>query len=239
MKKIISGALIIAVITTSCNTFEKRIAGSGNIKTETRTAGEFNAVDVSGAIKVYVKTDSVRSVRVEADDNLLEFVETHNDGGTLHIHERDGFNLRSRKDIKVYISGPEFRHFEASGACDIFSENKITSPSAIDLDISGASGINLELNAPAVRADLSGACTVTLKGETKDLDLNGSGASKFYCFDLMAENVDVEISGAGNADVNASVKLDVQVSGAGTVKYKGNAGVNQRISGAGSVKKVD
>jgi len=231
--------LLIAVITTSCNTFEKRISGSGSIKTETRTAGQFNAVDVSGAIKVYVKTDSVLSIRVEADDNLVEFVETHNEGGTLHIHERDGFNLRSTKDIKVYVSGPEFRHFEASGACDIFSENKITSPSAIDLDISGASGINLELNAPAVRADLSGACTVTLKGETKDLDLNGSGASKFYCFDLMAENVDVEISGAGNADVSASVKLDVGVSGAGTVKYKGNPSINQRVSGAGSVNKAE
>lgn len=219
--------------------FEKRVSGSGNIKTETRTAGQFNAVDVSGSIDVYVKSDSVSSIRVEADDNLLEFVETHNDGGTLHIHERNGFNLRSRKDIKVYVSGPEFRHFEASGACDIFSENKITSPSAIDIDVSGASGINMELNAPAIKADLSGACTVTLKGETKNLDLNGSGASKFYCFDLMAENVGVEISGAGHADVSASVKLDVQVSGAGTVKYKGNAIPNSNISGAGSVKKVE
>lgn len=239
MKKIISCALIIAVIATSCNMFEKRVSGSGNIKTETRNAGQFNAVDVGGSIDVYVKTDSIHSIRVEADDNLLEFIETHNDGGTIHIHERDGFNLRSKKDIKVYVSGPEFRHFEASGACDIFSENKITSPSTIDLDISGASGINLELNAPAIKADLSGACTVTLKGETKDLDLNGSGASKFYCFDLMAENVDIEISGAGNADVSASMKLDVQVSGAGTVKYKGNAAVSQNVSGAGSVKKVD
>src|SRR5687768_17994113 len=137
MKKIISGALIIAVITTSCNIFEKRIAGSGNIKTETRTPGQFNAVDVGGSIDVYVKTDSVHSVRVEADDNLLEFVETHNDGGTLHIHERDGFNLRSTKDIKVYVSGPDFRHFEVSGVWDIFSENKITSSSAIVLDVFG------------------------------------------------------------------------------------------------------
>jgi putative autotransporter adhesin-like protein len=239
MKKLIFWALIIAVTTTSCGLFGKRVTGSGNIKTETRSAGQFNAVDVSGAIDVYVKTDSVSSIRVEADDNLLEFVETHNDGGTLHIHERNGFNLRSRKDIKVYVSGPEFRHFEASGACEIISENKITSPSTIDIDVSGASGINLELNAPAVKADLSGACNVTLKGETKNLDLNGSGASKFYCFDLLAEDVDVEISGAGHADVSASVKLAVGVSGAGTVKYKGNPSVNQRVSGAGSVSKAE
>ena len=55
----------------------------------------------------------------------------------------------------------------------------------------------------------------------------------------MAENVKVEISGAGDADVYASVKLYVRASGAGSVIYKGNPGINQSISGAGSVKKVD
>jgi hypothetical protein len=49
----------------------------------------------------------------------------------------------------------------------------------------------------------------------------------------------VAISGAGSAEVYASVKLDATVSGAGNVNYKGNASeVNQHVSGAGSVKKV-
>ena len=46
------------------------------------------------------------------------------------------------------------------------------------------------------------------------------------------------MSGAGDAEVFASVKLDVEVSGASDVKYKGNAAVSQDVSGAGSVKKV-
>ena len=59
------------------------------------------------------------------------------------------------------------------------------------------------------------------------------------CFDLLAEIVRIDISGAGDAHVFASVKLDVDVSGAGNVRYKGNANVTQNISGAGSVKKLD
>jgi len=55
----------------------------------------------------------------------------------------------------------------------------------------------------------------------------------------MAENTQVELSGAGDAQVFASVKLDVRVSGAADVKYKGNATVSQSVRGAGSVKKVE
>jgi hypothetical protein len=56
----------------------------------------------------------------------------------------------------------------------------------------------------------------------------------------MAENTKVDISGAGSAEVFASVKLDAHVSGAGKVRYKGDAAnVQQQVSGAGSVKKAE
>jgi Putative auto-transporter adhesin, head GIN domain len=54
------------------------------------------------------------------------------------------------------------------------------------------------------------------------------------------ENTKVDISGAGSAQVFASVKLDAEVSGAGSVTYKGNAvNVSQHVSGVGSVNKVN
>jgi hypothetical protein len=98
----------------------------------------------------------------------------------------------------------------------------------------------MEVEAPKVTADISGSGTIDLKGQTKDFDLGLSGAAKARCFDMMAENTEVDISGAGSADVYASVKLDADVSGAGSVKYRGGAAqVNQHVSGAGSVKKAD
>ncbi|TAL49372.1 MAG: DUF2807 domain-containing protein [Chitinophagaceae bacterium] len=240
MRKLLFWSLIIIVTASGCReVFGKRIRGNGHIKTETRSASSFNSIDVSGSIDVYVKQDSVPSIRIEADDNLLEYVEVYNDGGTLHIHERDGVNLKPSGNIKVYVGGSGFRRFEASGACDIFSENRITSIDAIDIDLSGASDVKMELKAPKVSAELSGAGTIALKGETKDFRVHGSGSTDIKCFDLLTENTDVEISGAGDAEVNASVKLDVHVSGAGSVKYKGSATVNQSVSGAGSVKKVE
>lgn len=240
MKRFIILSILFSILLGSCHFLGgKRVRGNGKITTQSRTVNAFTSVDVSGGIDVYVKQDSVVSVKIEGDENLLEYVQVTVDDGTLDIREEKGYNLKSTKGIKVYVSGPLFKHFEASGACDIYSENKISSNSEIGIHASGASSIKMDLNAPKVEAELTGASHVTLKGETKTFSADGSGASGLKCFELMTEETDVEVSGASDAEVFASIKLVLHVSGASDVKYKGNATVSKEVSGAGSVKKVE
>jgi hypothetical protein len=98
----------------------------------------------------------------------------------------------------------------------------------------------MEVDAPRIKAEVSGSGSIYLKGQTKDVYLDLTGAGHAHCFDLLSESTKVDISGAGSAEVYASVKLEADVSGAGNVKYKGNAtDVKQNVSGAGSVQKVD
>lgn len=242
MRKLIILLYVLpALLFTSCRggLFGKRVLGDGNIKTETRSVGDFDGVNVSGSIDLYVKQDASRSMRIEADANLLSYLDVYMEGSILVVRPKDGFNLRPTKDIKVYVSSPEFKKLEASGACDIFSENQIASSSGIDIDLSGSCDTKVDVKSPKVSSDISGACKLELKGETKDFQVDGSGSTDVKCFELLAETVNLSLSGAGDAEVYASSKLDVDVSGAAGVKYKGNASVNQKISGAGSVKKVD
>ncbi len=238
-QRLLSLILLVSIISSCHFGGGERIRGNGNMKVENRNLSSFDAVYVSGNTDIYVKQDSAFSVRVEADENLMEYIITELDGNTLKMRSKDGVNLKSSRSIKVYVSGPTFKYFKASGACNIFSENKISSSEAITIDISGASDVKMELMTPKIETDLSGASSLTLSGQTKDFKVDGSGSTDIKCFDLQTENTEIKLSGAGNADVFASVKLDVQVSGAADVKYKGNATVTQKISGAGSVKKVD
>lgn len=241
MRKLIILLYVLPVLLfTSCRgLFGKKILGDGNIKTETRSVGDFDGVEVSGAIDLYVKQDGARSLRIESDANLLSYLEVSNEGSSLVIQPKKGYNLKPTKDIKIYVSSPLFKKLDASGACDIYSENQVTSSESLSIDLSGSSKAELDVKLPKISSDISGACTIQLKGETKDFEVDGSGSTDVKCFDLMAENVKISITGAGDAEVYASTKLDVSVSGAAEVKYKGNASVNQKISGAGSVKKVD
>ncbi|MEO5562491.1 MAG: head GIN domain-containing protein, partial [Chitinophagaceae bacterium] len=182
---------------------------------------------------------STYSVRIETDGNLMEYIEVRVNGDRLQIKVRNNFNLDPTKGINVYVSAPVYNGISASGACDVSSENKLITSEVFDIDVSGASNITLDLKAPTIEGQMSGACKVNLKGETKDFKIDGSGSSEIRCFELMAENVDVGISGAGHADVFASVSLKADLSGAGSIKYKGNPSVSQNVSGAGSVSKAD
>lgn len=240
MKKTLAATVLAAFVFSSCHyVMRERIRGNGNIRTESRNASSFSGIDVSGDIDVYFTQDSVTSVKVEADEDLMPYIQTLVDDKTLEIGPRDGYNLKPTSQIKVFVSAPSVSYFEASGACAIIGQNKIVNSNSVTIDLSGASSARLDLQAPKVDADLSGAGSISLSGQTKDFNVGGSGSSDIKCFGLMTENTDVEISGAGDAEVFASVNLDVHVSGAGTVRYKGNPAIRQDISGAGSVRKAE
>jgi len=226
---------LLSIFLSACNIFGERVHGNGNIKSETRPAGHFSSVDVSNNINLHIKQDSSWSVRVETDENLLEFIQVSESNGLLRVDVRDHYNLDPSRNIDVFVSAPEYKALTASGASEIMSDSKIVSTDPMDIDISGASEINLEIKAPRLKAGLSGASKATFRGETKDVSLHGSGASEFRCFELMAENSDVDVSGASNADVFASVNLKADASGASNIRYKGKPSVSSNTSGAGNV----
>lgn len=241
MKLFLVTATLSITLISSCNFVGgDRVRGNGEIKTEQRSERDFHALDISGAIKVYVKQDSAYSIRIETDANLLQYVETHSGGNTLVIKPKSGYNLRPSSSIKVYVSGPQFDHFGVSGASHIYGEGRLNLDKELSLDLGGASSAEMDIRSPRVEVEVSGASTARLTGETKDLQVKGNGASHAKCFGLMSENADVDVSGASGAEVFASVELKAEASGASHIRYKGNAAVTQKNeSGAASVKKEE
>jgi Putative auto-transporter adhesin, head GIN domain len=240
MKKLFFLLIIIAVVAPSCRyAFGKRVRGNGNISSTEHAVSSFKNVEVSGAIELYVSQGDIKPVKIETDQNLLSYIEVLQEGDKIVVQSKSGYNLKPTDKIKVYVVSPVYNEISVSGASSINGQNKINNPENIRMEVSGAGDINMDVNAPAIAAEVTGAGSVNLKGETKSFDLDLSGAGKAHCYELLSENTKVDISGAGDADVFASVKLDAHVTGAGSVKYKGGAtNFNQEISGAGSVKKV-
>lgn len=241
MNKYICLIFVISFALGSCHLIlGKRIRGNGNIKTEDHPVSSFKNVEVSGSINVYVSQGEIKPVKIEGDENLLQYVEILQEGNKLIVRERPGYNLSPTGDMRIYITAPVYNDIEVSGASDIIGQTKIVNSENLELHASGAGDIKMDVDAPSLTADISGSGSIDLKGQTKDVDLGLSGAGHAHCFDLLAENTKVDISGAGSAEVFASVKLEAEVSGAGSVSYKGNAAtVNQHISGVGSINKVN
>ena len=239
--KLLYAFLAIGLITlSSCRFFGggERINGDGNIVTVSRPAGNFSGVDAQGSYQIHLSQGPTPSVRIEGDQNLMEYVDVFVEGNTLVIKSRRGFNLRPSRDLIVYATAPQFREIDISGACDIVSDNQLTGNEQLTITASGAGSVKLQVAYPKVDAQMSGAGTLELNGQATDFMAEMSGSSEVRCFGLITDQAQLDLSGASDVEVTANKKMDVQVSGAGSVKYKGNASVSQKVSGAGSVNKV-
>jgi hypothetical protein len=239
MRKYYFLALIAFTALASCHFFGKRVRGNGVIKTEERPVSSFKQVDAAGNIQLLVIQGELKPVRLEGDENILSYIEVIQNGDQITIKPKEHVNLVPSGDLKVYVTSPTYKSIEVSGSSDILGQTKITSTDELTLEASGAGDIKMEVDAPKIIAGISGSGSVNLKGQAKDLEMNLTGAGHGYCYDLLTENTTVDISGAGSAQVYASVKLKADISGAGNISYKGNASVSQQISGAGSVNKAD
>ena len=237
----IMAVLAIMIALGSCrNGWGRRIRGNGNITTDARSVSDFKTVEVGGSINVYVSQGTPSAVKLEGDENILKYIEVIQEGDRLIVRNKQGYNLDPTHETKIYVTAPVYNKIETSGASDIIGQGKITNPEDLELKVSGAGDIKMELDAPRVKTEVSGSGSVSLKGETKEVEFDLSGVGSAHCYGLLAESARVEISGAGSADVYASVSLDAQVSGVGSVNYKGNpTNVKQEVSGAGSVSRVN
>lgn len=228
--------LLLLILFTSCNFIGgRRVHGNGNLGSQTRSTGSFNAVHVLGSMDVVLNPGSDYSVKVEADENLLPYILTDRDGDALVVHTRNGYNLQSHNNIKVYVTAPSIEGIVVSGSGSFISNGKLTSQ-RLKIDVTGSGDVKLDVDAPEISSEATGSGNVTLAGNTRNFSSEINGSGELHCFNLLSENTKVEIAGSGDAEVYASKSLDVQISGSGDVKYKGTPQINQHIAGSGSVR---
>lgn len=213
--------------------------GSGNIIKETRSVKNFTGLSAGSGFEVEVKIGSPASVEIEADDNLMKFIQVKVTDNKLRIDTKNNLSI-SNGHFKAFVTVPSLDNIESSGAADINVLDEIKSSGKVTLHASGAAKITAKIDAPKVDAESSGAANIQVSGRTKDIYADASGGAVIEAEELLSENADAEASGAGNVHVFASVKVKAKASGAGNVYYKGGASnVQADESGAGNVKKED
>lgn len=224
---------LLSVISSGCM-FIEGVDGNGKVRKETREVTSFNKIDIGGAFEVYLKQGDNESLVIEADENLLELITTQVSGKTLKVCTEK--NIRKSKKLNLYITFTDLENIDVSGAVEVKSQNTLKFDN-LKIEGSGASDVELELIVDKLEGDFSGASEIELSGSADEFYLDMSGAGELDAYDFEANNVTLDISGAGSARIYAKENLKVRASGAASVKYKGNPRVDSRISGASSVKK--
>jgi len=221
MKKatLISFLIVMALSVSVYGQSKPKVKGSGNVVTKERKAGYFNSVKVSTAIDLILTQGGSESIKVEADDNLHEYIITEIKDNTLRIYI--DANLREAKEMNVYVTMKDIEKISATSAGDVIGKTVIKSDELV-LSISSAGDIKLDVDVHKLRCRISSAGDMTLTGSTDELFADLSSAGDLNAFELTARVADVSSSSAGNAKITVTEKLHARASSAGDIYYKGN-----------------
>ncbi len=231
---------LMAIGTSSCviGAWENRITGNGKVVEETRDVSGFTGVLISSGIDVLLSEGDHFEVRVEADENLLEVIETTLNGSLLEVGT-DRVNIRSAKSKKVHVTLPKLSTLKISSAGDCEGQT-LFHCEELKMEISSAGDLTLEVEARRIDMGISSSGDARLAGKTDVFDVSLSSAGDLHAFDLEAGTVKVNVSSAGDARVTATDEISMNASSAGNIHYKGGAKVTRSsTSSAGDIVRKD
>lgn len=188
------------------------------LKDEIRYCDQFTAIEVSGNIELIINQDSIQSVKVSSNEDVLSNVITKVENGVLKIYPE---NLFENRTIKVTVTSNNIQKLEAKGACTINSENQLLVTN-LELKLVGASDAQLDVKvSETFDVEVIGASEATLTGTAKNFNARVIGASEIKASDLISSFVDVKANGASQADVYATMSLIANANGASDIDCKG------------------
>ena len=227
---------LFALLLSSCGGLDC-FNGSGNQVTVSRNIGSFTKVETSGSVKIVLKQDSTSSLRILADDNIQDRIQTTIHGNTLSI-DMDG-NFCDAGPITIYLGSRDYEKIEASGSVEVLSEGKLNL-NDLELDLHGSSKVMLDLNAKTLKTSSSGASEIWLKGQAGRHDLDMTGSSSVEALDFVVGEYRINSTGSSKSRINVLNELDVNSHGASDVEYRGKPSkINKDDSGASSVKSIN
>lgn len=207
--------LLIAALLTSCR--EDADPGPIQQHEEEYAVSDFDRLEVGDAFDLTIIQGTSYSVKVTGDRRNIEDLEVKRSSSTLRVrfakHDRNDY-----RQYRTYII--------------------VTMPALSGVDLSGAvtarvSGFTSDFD---MDVELSGASQLDIAGAAKSLDADISGASTLHGFEFETKSATIEASGASNAEILATQTLNARASGASNVRYRGNPAVSANTSGASVVE---
>lgn len=250
MKKIVCMLCIVCLLPLSAcswplNHNARVIVGKGALVTNEYPISAFSRVEIQGVEfaalmqkadtpHIHLHPSQEHAVIIRTNEDLLSEFTVKVEGDTLLI-AGDPNVLYQFDELSIDLYFQTLSLLTLTGGFVVDSDQSLVGTS-LDMDVAGAAQLNLDIQMEELRLTVGGAGDVTFSGKTDLFVAYLMGAGNLRAFALVAQDVSVDIAGAGNCELNAQRMLGVTIAGIGNVTYVGDPDITQSISGLGSVK---
>ncbi|TXI61831.1 MAG: DUF2807 domain-containing protein [Flavobacterium sp.] len=213
-------ALLLTITLTSCTgniNLGDGIDGSGNVVTEKRTIeAPFTKIQASTGVEVILEQGTPTEVEVEVDDNLIQYVVTKVENGTL-IVKIDG-NINTLESAIVRVKTNTIDGLESSSGSSIRTINKLRG-TTLNLKSSSGSTINADLEYEKVNCESTSGSEIKVSGKALALETKSSSGSEIEAQDLAANEIFAQSTSGSSTIVNPIVLLNAKASSGSSIDY--------------------
>jgi len=246
---IFSVSLLVALSSLACvvSAWPGTVRGSGRVVEREIDVAGFTGVALTNQGDLTIEYGEEEELIVEAEDNLIDYLEFRVVNGTLRIDTQPGVSLYPTRPIKFYLTVTELDAVEVTGSGNV--EGPVLEGDGVSVTVTGSGDALLDgLRARReVELRVTGSGDVEITGGAVDgasveagrvsVTVNGSGDVRLD--DVEAEQIDVRLTGSGDLTVSGGAveEQDIHVTGSGvyTAQDLESETVDTRVSGAGNV----
>ena len=204
-----------------------RIEGSGNVITKDISVRSFDELDASGVFNLQLSQGDKETLRIEADDNLMDLFIVENEGSTLKIKMKKNSNFNSKKQLKVYVTFKTLKSMDLGMVGGTSSDEKLK---FADLKLKNQSvgSVSLNMTLQTLNMENQSVGSVKLEGSAENAVVKNNSVGSINAGNFVVQKMDIENNGVGSATVNAEKELKYSDSFLGKVSNRGNATVKKK-----------
>ena len=194
--------LITFVLFLRCNDSSEKggtIHGSGKIVKQTRTLEECSGVILQNTGNIYLTQADTQSISIEADDNIINKVETELDGENLEVGLKKG-NYENIS-CKIYVSLKSISKMLINGSGNIVATN---------------------VKSDELYCKINGSGNISINGSGNYIELYINGSGNISAQEFIAQRCRAYINGSGNIILYATEEADTEINGSGNIFYSVN-----------------
>ena len=190
----------------------RTVHGSGTVEEKTYEVSDFTSVELATVGRLVVELGETEALRVQAEDNLIEYFEVEVRNGRLEIGSRKNINLIPTKGAYFYLTVKELDTVVISGLGSV--ELPEMDVPQFSVEISGGGSVDIDgLSGETIEAEISGLGSLSIDGgEVDEQDVVITGGGSYKARNLQSARAEVEIDGLGSATVRVSEHLGVTIS---------------------------
>lgn len=221
LAKLIVSALVSIMMLSCVNiNMGPGVDGNGNVvSTDRSISDDFDTIEVSRGIDLYLTQSDDVSVTVESDENLQDIIMTEVEDNVLRVYADN--NIRRSTKQAVYLNFNNIKSIKATSGSDVYGQNDIKAET-LNLKTTSGADMSLTVDTNKLYCKATSGSDLQISGTTDYLSAEATSGSDIKANNLISKRCEARATSGADVAVNPADELIANATSGGDIRYYGN-----------------